>query len=687
VSGTAELRRGAELLALTGIAVAQPVLDVLGRSPETFVFRGVDHGRLVLFAVLVAVAPPLALWALGLATHVLGERVRTTVHLASVALLAGVAVVVALRLAGLKGVGVLVLAVVAGAGFAALHVKVAGVRLFLLYLSPLPALAVGLFLLSSGVSGLVTGGEAEVAEDVDSERSVVMLLLDEFPTASILDEQGMVDAEELPNLERLSRQATWFRNYTTHNAGTVQAVPSLLSGELPTRGRAPLVTDWPENLFTLLGGAYDMAVQESVTQLCPSDVCEDAGRTVTQLVPNERGGFAGAASDAVDVFRQLVSLNAEAEVQIDEFTEEVVSVPAPEDLAEGERGLVTNQPARFTDFLAGMVEGEDPTLHFAHLILPHGPWRFFPDGTEYVSPDGDPEGEIAGTWTDPWPTALTQLRMELQARYTDVLVGRTIDRLRATGLWDDALVVVVADHGGAFVVDSPGRALSPDNTHEVMWTPLFIRDPTLPRGPVDTDVEATDVLATMADLLDTDLPYDTEGRSAITDPDTSGVKRYMRLQNPFQTEPDALLEIDTASNYERLLADHWPRVDVDDPVGGFYRRYDLAPLYGRPVDELTLGPPAGSAEVDQLDDLTEGAEPLPAYVGGTIEVAGADDDTWVVVAVDGVVQGFSQLFPMIDTDSAFSVLLDQDVVAGGGHEVDLFVTDGPDAPLRPLTLS
>jgi hypothetical protein len=220
-----------------------------------------------------------------------------------------------------------------------------------------------------------------------------------------------------------------------------------------------------------------------------------------------------------------------------------------------------------------------------------------------------------------------------------------------------------------------------------MWTPLFIRDPTLPHGPVDTDVEATDLLATMADLLETELPYDTEGRSAISDPDTSGVKRYMRLQNPFQTEPDALLEIDTAANYERLLEDHWPEVDVADPVGGFYRRYDLAPLYGRPVDELAVGSPAGSAEVDQLDELTEGAEPLPAYVGGTIDVAVAEDDTWVVLAVDGVVQGFSQLFPMLDTDSAFSVLLDQDVVAGDGHEIDLFVTDGPDAPLRPLTLS
>jgi hypothetical protein len=677
-------------MALTGLAVVQPVLDVLGRSPETFVFRGVDHGELVLFALLVALVPGLVLWALGALTRLAGEAVRTWVHVGMVAGLVGLAVLVGLRQADLaRGGLVLAVAVAAGVLAGLLYVKVAQVKLFLLYLSPLPLAAAALFLFSSDVSGLVSGGDAEVAENVESSHSVVMLVLDEFPTSTILGDDGLVDAEEFPNLARLSRASTWFRNYTTHNAGTVQAVPSLLSGQLPTRGRAPLVTDWPENLFTLLGGGYDMAVQEAVTQLCPPDVCPNTSRTVTREVLNEREGFPGAAGDAVDVFRQLVSLNAEAQVEIDQFTEEVLSVPAADEPSGDQRGVVANQPARFTAFLDGMVEGEDPTFHFAHLILPHGPWRFFRDGTEYESPDGDPEGEIAGVWTRPWPTELTQLRLELQAEYTDALVGQTIDRLQATHLWRDTTFVVVADHGGAFVVDSPGRALSDTNVHEVMWTPLFIRSAGLSGGVDDTDMEATDLLPTIADLLDIDVPYgDVVGQSALSHPDTSGVKHYQRLQNPFQLEPDALLDIDTASNYQRLLDDHWPDVDVQDPVGGFYRRYPLGPLYGRSLDELPQGSPAGSAHLDQLDALTSAADgPVPAYLGGTIDVPGAGDDTWVVVALDGVIQGFSQLFPMVETDSAFCMLLDEDVATSGPHDVELFVTDGPGEPLRPLTLS
>jgi len=687
---TTELRRGAELLALTGLAITQPVLDVLGSSPETFVFRGVEGAQIVGFALAVALLPTAVLWLVGFASSVFGTTVRLGVHVATIGVLAGIASLVAVRLADLaRGGPALAVAVGVGVGVAVLYLRFSPARLFLLYLSPLPLIAVGIFCFSSSVSGLVTGGEAEVVEGVDSTRPVVMMVLDEFPTASLLGADGGVDAEQFPAFARLAEESTWFRNYTTHNASTIQAVPSVLSGTLPTRGRAPLYTDWPDNLFTLLGGSYEMAVQESVTQLCPPSVCDNADRTVTQRTAIDGEGLDGLVDDTSEVLRQLISLNAEPEVQVDAFAEEVISVEAPEEMAVEDRGQVANQPARFTEFLEGLVPADEPTLHFVHLILPHGPWRFFPDGTEYESPGADPEGEIVGTWTDAWPAELTRLRLELQAQYTDALLGQTIDRLQAGGLWDDALFVLVADHGGSFIVDEPGRAVTPANAPDVMWAPLFIRDPALAPGIDDTDVEAADLLPTMAGLLDIDLPYEVDGASAVTEPDTSGTKRYQRLQNPFQPEPDALVNIPTADNYQRLLTEPWPTIDVSDPVGDFYRRYPPGPLYGADVATLDVGEPAGTAELDQLDAVRAGGDgPQPAYLGGQVDLDGvATEDAWVVAAVDGVVQGFSRLFPMIDTDTAFSIQLDQGVVGGEGHEIDLYVLDGPTGPLHPLDLS
>ena len=193
----------------------------------------------------------------------------------------------------------------------------------------------------------------------------------------------------------------------------------------------------------------------------------------------------------------------------------------------------------------------------------------------------------------------------------------------------------------------------------------------------------------MADLLGIDLPYEVDGASAVSDPDTSGTKRYQRLQNPFQAEPDALLDIDTATNYRpaagRPLARGGGR---RTPSAAFYRRYPLGGLYGRPSTDLTVGEPAGTAELDQLDAVRRrGRRRPPAYLGGQIDLDGAGDrQAWVVVAVDGVVQGFSRLFPMLDTEPAFSILLDQDVVGRRAATRSTSTSlESPPAPSTPST--
>jgi hypothetical protein len=60
----------------------------------------------------------------------------------------------------------------------------------------------------------------------------------------------------------------------------VRSVPSALTGLLPEDApTAPISAELPRNLFTLLGGSYDLDVHESVTNLCPTDLCaSDDGR-------------------------------------------------------------------------------------------------------------------------------------------------------------------------------------------------------------------------------------------------------------------------------------------------------------------------------------------------------------------------------------------------------------------------
>ena len=57
-------RSAVELLALTGLAITQPVLDVFGRAPDLFIHRQASRVDIVAFALLVAVLPALVLWSI-----------------------------------------------------------------------------------------------------------------------------------------------------------------------------------------------------------------------------------------------------------------------------------------------------------------------------------------------------------------------------------------------------------------------------------------------------------------------------------------------------------------------------------------------------------------------------------------------------------------------------------------------
>ena len=72
-----------ELFALCGFVVVQPLLEILGDSPDFFIFHRVGGGAaLALVAVLVLV-PPLILWGLGAGVGLAGQRARRVAHVAT----------------------------------------------------------------------------------------------------------------------------------------------------------------------------------------------------------------------------------------------------------------------------------------------------------------------------------------------------------------------------------------------------------------------------------------------------------------------------------------------------------------------------------------------------------------------------------------------------------------------------
>ncbi|MCY4494010.1 MAG: sulfatase-like hydrolase/transferase [Acidimicrobiaceae bacterium] len=117
-------------------------------------------------------------------------------------------------------------------------------------------------------------GEVSLVERLNERFPPIHLLVfDELPWHSLLDETGRIDPARYPNFARLGETSHVFENATTVAFTTESAVPALLASTLDTQP-APVYSMYPQNLFTLLGGVYDVSAWDPLVDLCPDSVCD-----------------------------------------------------------------------------------------------------------------------------------------------------------------------------------------------------------------------------------------------------------------------------------------------------------------------------------------------------------------------------------------------------------------------------
>ncbi|MCB1006320.1 MAG: sulfatase-like hydrolase/transferase, partial [Acidimicrobiales bacterium] len=499
------------------------------------------------------------------------------------------------------------------------------------------------------------------------------LVLDELPLVSLLDEDDRIDPAQFPNLARLSGDATLFRNATSVAPSTPEAVPAILTGRYPTDPDAlPDSREYPDNLFTLLGATYQENVWEGVTQLCPDDVC-----------PERDGGQGGGPlgsllDDAVDVWRRHVS----------------------PDRSDGQvtfqvRQSNPNAPLTVHRFVDSLEAAADrPRLDFLHVLYPHQPWFHTPTGAVYDAPFVAEGLDSTYRWRDQQVADAGRQRHLLQLQHADAVVGDVLDRMEELGTYDESLIVVTADHGVSFLAGEPIRGVSSQNYHQVMWTPLLVKEPRQTEGTVDDrPLSAVDVLPTIADVLDVEVPWDLDGRSARSGPPREdGRRRFFEWTlNALRPTDGPYVEVDGPTGFQRML---------DEPPPGrggraelrFYRFGEWGPLVGRHVDELDV---AGGARLSgRLDrasayrDVDRRSGEVPAYVSGDVRTSDGDVST-VAVAVNGTIAGWSHLHAGDVGAPEWYTMVPEWFLVGGDNRIDLYEVAGtPDDPrLTPVSLS
>lgn len=670
-------RAGLHLAALSAFALAQPLFDLLSRNAEFFAVRGSARWDIVLFALWVVVVPPLALLGAVVLAGLAHPRAATATHLAFVAGLVGLVCLGAIDTWEEPDAELLAAAAAAGVVAATLYLRARSARMLLSVLGAAPVLFVGLFLLASPVSRLVlTSAPEPRLTQVPADAPVVVVVFDELATVSLLNSREQIDAVRYPSFARLAGDATWYRNATTVHEWTTDAVPAALTGRWPDVDALPLYLDHPDNLFTLLGGGYRLRVFESQTHLCPPELCDQerepladrVGSLVSDLsvvyghvvLPDDLGSRLPPISNGWRNFRAA-----------DEPSVRLQTGPAE---PGGRLAAYENRDVHAEQFVDAIERGPRPTLFFLHILLPHHPWEFLPDGKRYEATLSNQPGMVHERWVgDPTLAEQAQQRYLLQLGFADRVLGDVLDRLEGEGLWDDALVVVLADHGVSFRPHGERRRVHAGNLEEIAFVPLFVKAPGQRAGTiVDAHVRTIDLLPTMADILDVPIPWRTDGSSAlhVRRGEHPEVVVFTSSGERVTGDPDELVE-----RRHRVLERQLSLFGEGDGPPGLFAVGPRPGLLGRRVDRLSVAQGNGATVELYGDAFYDPEAPIvPTRASGRLEGVPTGRD--VAVAVNGRIAATTRSFEL-EGDIVFSAVLPESAFRPGANRVRVFVVEGP----------
>ncbi|MGD2103449.1 MAG: sulfatase-like hydrolase/transferase, partial [Acidimicrobiia bacterium] len=629
--GRTTVRRLVVIAGLSAVAFTAPLLDLYGKNPEVFVANRTETGQIFLFGFGVALVVPLVCWAILAIANAIGERTASITYQVLIASLAVGTGLVVSRQAVSDSTLLAVLLTLAIAGFVFWVVRTLD-TVFIVAAVAVPVL-VFMFLGTSATAGLIwTEPEpVEAASNVGSPSNIVMLQLDEFPVASIVDSDGTVNENLFPNFARLAETGTWYRNALSTSIATTQSVPAILTGRRGGEDLSQTYADHPDNLFTLLGDSYDMHVIEWVAELCPEETCPDyAGRAPAR--------FSNLLKDVGVVYGHL-TLPSALRDRLPSIDNSWKGFLGQEDTPVGTGVEVSGLPvppdpqrADWVNWVQRLINGIDadrpPTLSYAHLEAPHVPWVLNPSGTQYVRPEEYTEVqgvEGDGHWgPDPDAALLGFQRHLYQLGFLDKLIGRLLDHIEDTGTWDDTMVVVVADHGASFEPGEHRRWPYENNRDDLYRIPLFVKYPGQTVGEtVDVPAFGTDVLPTIVDALDVDTDWVFDGESLLEVDEERPHEPLRWCCNGDGVSTDLQVLFDQVERNHQWVPDQTSWLGV--AAVGPYRR-----LVGSTTDELDTGfSPDLQWSLDlgsDLGDVDVSSGTVQTLVTGRLEMANGDPE-------------------------------------------------------------
>ena len=668
--------RFAHLAALWGYGVSQPVFAMLGGNPEFLVIRGSTRADVILFALLLAFVPPFFVVTVEAVLAPASRSVAGALHVIAIWSFSFLAVLQLVRFLDPEHTGALLLPMIPAALAAVAYIRFATFRSFLSLSLALPVIALVAFVATVPLAV----DDAEAADvHVATYTPVVLVVFDEFPVSSLMRGDGTLDAQRYPNFARLAKTATWYPRATTVHDSTTLAVPAILTGQRPEPRSLPTLSDHPDNLFTLLGKRYTIRASEQVTRLCPSRYCPRTREV--PIVDRQRGLFYDVSVGYLHrvlprslrgglppIGERWGGFGESSQIDPRELVLGALDANAWMRAALQASGQKRVQFEQFLESLRRPAAGER-ALFVEHAVLPHGPAQFLPSGREYHAvEEAGALWDDKGRWRGPLLVDQALQHHLLQVGYVDAILGTLVRRLQAVGLYDRALVVVVADHGISFEPGGSPRAVTEGNVADIAGVPFFVKYPGQRHGAVDRRAaETIDVVPTIADVVGARIPWHVDGRSLRAAP----VVRTVTVNGgygPVSTTAAAVASgvLATARRNAALFG------QGDDSL---YRLGPHKELVGRVVG----GPRGASAERDgvRLDHPSDFADVrtrslfVPSLIEGDVADDAAPPGRSLAIAVNGRIAATTETFAD-GGQSHFISLVPEGAFRDGANSVDVY---------------
>jgi len=490
---------------------------------------------------------------------------------------------------------------------------------------------------------------------------IYIIIFDELPTVSLLDEEGNIDSVRYPHFASFSKEAYWFPNATTVAESTHIAIPAILTGNYPTQVKPSTVQDYPNNLFTLLGKAYHLNVSETHTHLCPKEFNRALGKHSSDF--QER--FTTLLSDLSIVYLHLVLPS--------KWSEKIPAISQTwSHFLGGKKGKAKQKKSSPKD---------KPLLDYRHMMTPHVPWHRLPSGKKYdlaptaFFPHGILPREI---WNEnKWEVIQGYQRHLLQVGYADYVLGILISNIKNNKDYNKSLIIVLADHGVSFwPQNGRRRPVNKTNFQDIMGVPLLIKLPNQSEGKISNQyVQTIDLVPTIADILKIKLPWISDGHSIFQS--TPFLPKELLVYE--QKRKELIKHSYLPKDLEAIKTSTKRKLEIfgsgKTKPKGLYHIGTYSNLIGKSLSNLNIKNGTLSITLknpDYFKTINLSTDFLPSHLEGTIKDS-SQETLHLAIAINGTIQAVTQTFKSRQKKTQFTAMISEEAFQNGENSVEIFI--------------